>query len=550
LLFSALQSRVSDIGENVIISISRFCRRTRSDLFYWALGGLISLSVIVSEFTGFGFGIGAVDGGIYDSVLDYRFSSPKASENIVILDIDEKSLAMLAPTYGRWPWKREVLAQAIAELEASSASGIIVNVLFSDPDIEHEESDATLDYVATESRVTTFPMVRLAPENDGISQLRIRDIPGITTSKENEGTLAAVMPFLGGMMKSIGISNLQSDDDGILRQFALSYAENDWRMPTLVGRVLQLANIDEKNSEDPYYLNWRNKNGRYKRVSFSDYFSSINGEGELDPQFFAGKFVVMGASAPGISNLVPTPTNKSMDDNEILATAIDDAIHGTNLRLLPDLLIIALALMFVFFFAYLFARDKAPEDNDFLFLVLQGSSLALVFFAVSYTNYFIDLSPMMAAGAAYFTVARLYASLDKRVTYGAEEQFKHIAKRHPQSVFIAVFEHEDERKQKLSSSITKFEKLFGIGFVFYFDEVFLADRLTGSLNDIGCLIVLSEDPKQEFVSVVRETIGSVQLEEFYAHGAYNILDEISSDPLKIRRFISQKTLLVLSQMKQ
>ena len=48
-----------------------------------------------------------------DLILKWRLSSPPPSDRIIILDIDERSLALLASEYGRWPWSRGVLAQGL-----------------------------------------------------------------------------------------------------------------------------------------------------------------------------------------------------------------------------------------------------------------------------------------------------------------------------------------------------------------------------------------------------------------------------------------------------
>src|SRR5690554_892330 len=94
-------------GAGLFLGISRLCHATGAK-FYWLLAGLISAAAILAAITG--VLLGNVEGGVYDRVMQLRLSSPAAADNIVILDIDEKSLAAMAPEYGRWPWPREVMA--------------------------------------------------------------------------------------------------------------------------------------------------------------------------------------------------------------------------------------------------------------------------------------------------------------------------------------------------------------------------------------------------------------------------------------------------------
>jgi len=51
-----------------------------------------------------------------DQLLALRISSPVPSPNILIIDIDERSLERVGRDYGRWPWSNSVIAEAIANI--------------------------------------------------------------------------------------------------------------------------------------------------------------------------------------------------------------------------------------------------------------------------------------------------------------------------------------------------------------------------------------------------------------------------------------------------
>lgn len=40
----------------------------------------------------------------HDTILKTRWASPKPSPSIIVVDIDERTLAALSPEHGRWPW--------------------------------------------------------------------------------------------------------------------------------------------------------------------------------------------------------------------------------------------------------------------------------------------------------------------------------------------------------------------------------------------------------------------------------------------------------------
>lgn len=533
-------------GATLFLGVSRLCHATGTK-FYWLLALVLSMAVLFA--TVLDVKIGTVDGRVYDSVLKYRLASPAPSADVVILDIDEKTLATLAPIYGRWPWQREVFAQAIAELEASEVKGLIVNILFTDADLGHEDSDALLDFVTADTQVTAYPMVRLPAANDEQSQLKASAIPGVTLRGAADPAVAALLPFLAGMQQSMGIANLQADDDGIVRQMSLQHQDSEWEMPTLVGRVLALAGVQPQVDTMPYYLNWRNKRGDYQRVSFSDYMLALNGEGEFDTDFFQGKYVVLGASAPGISSLKPTSINPIMDDNEILATALNDAVQGTYIRLLPAWLMAVVAIAFLILLAALFSAKYTPKKLDLLFTALELLGFVVLFVSVSYSTYFPDMSPMLMAGLAYFVVARLYANLDARVVSGAPEQFKHLSKSNPVAFSVTAFTRDARCKKAWATTHKKLEQEFGLGFVFLVKEPFLSDKVFGALNDIGCLVVVSRDKTAEtLVQTVHEQLEPALLEYLQGDEVYDIPLAAQADIKLLQRYMSGKIAHVIGNV--
>ena len=78
---------------------------------------MFSFAVVADYFLNFIFG-GGPEGESYDLAINYRIKSPSPSNDIVILDIDERSLSLLSNDYGRWPWPREVHAEILASLES------------------------------------------------------------------------------------------------------------------------------------------------------------------------------------------------------------------------------------------------------------------------------------------------------------------------------------------------------------------------------------------------------------------------------------------------
>src|SRR5574341_931527 len=61
--------------------------------------------------------------------------------DIVIVDIDEKSLAEMQPTAGSWPWPRSVHGELVRGLAAQRPKAIVFDILFAEPDRFRPEHD-------------------------------------------------------------------------------------------------------------------------------------------------------------------------------------------------------------------------------------------------------------------------------------------------------------------------------------------------------------------------------------------------------------------------
>jgi len=114
-----------------------------------------------------------VKSSTYDFVIKNRFSSPNANQDILILDVDERSIAQLSNKYGRWPWPREVIAEVIANIEESEPAAIYVNLILAEKDLYNKNSDNVFQSVLADYGNVILPWVRLSPKNDKLSLLKL-----------------------------------------------------------------------------------------------------------------------------------------------------------------------------------------------------------------------------------------------------------------------------------------------------------------------------------------------------------------------------------------
>lgn len=348
----------------------------------------------------------------FDVMVKNRVRKPVPDRDIVIVDIDEKSLATLAQEYGRWPWPRQVLAEFAEQISKQQPKAIVFDMLLSDPDLYNPDSDAYFNEVASRLPNLYFPLLRLDPSADQQSQIRVSQIPGAVKTGDGDKTLALVLPRFDGALRNakLGTHNLYADDDGIARRYRLFHQEAGWRLPSLPYQLSTVLGAARPVQADGL-LNWRGPAFSYRYISFSDvYLDQLNKQRQRPQDEFTGKIVIIGSTAPSLFDIKPTPMAKQFPGVEILATAIDNVRHDDFLHepgsRWPYLL---LALLIIWATAWAFYREAALGRLDKFFSTSQFVLIGISYASLNLSNYYLNLTGPVMFGVAYFSLARFYA---------------------------------------------------------------------------------------------------------------------------------------------
>ena len=352
----------------------------------------------------------------FDAMVRYRVVVPKPDPDIVIVDINEASLAAMSAEYGRWPWPRQVLGEFLENLERQRPKAVVFDILFSDADVYNPDSDAYFDAAIAATDNAYFPYLRLDRTSDPLSQIKPGMIPGVRPNSQEaqqKATVAVVLPHFPSALKGgrLGYHNIYPDPDGIVRDYLIYRDDYGWEVPSLplaLGRGLGWQEPDQ----DRVLLNWRGKPFSYRYVTFSDVFDDMTNRVKKRPQDeFTGKIVLIGSTAPGLFDIKPTPVSRMHPGVEILATAIDNLKHQDYLRL-PEgrLLYPLLTLAIVWATAWSFYRDVGREKIDRLFGASQFILICVSYASINFSTTYINLTGPVTVGIAFFTVARIYAA--------------------------------------------------------------------------------------------------------------------------------------------
>jgi len=277
-----------------------------------------------------------------------QWAQQPVTGQVMLAAIDEKSLAI----QGQWPFTRSVHGQLMEWLGKHET--VRPAVMSWDFVFAEETYDPKLDRMfASPLRTTGYPIVMGAfgdPAARGVfSQGKPAPGLGITRPLDVPGDVVRSLPDVRGMQIPIvplldvtrfALLDAQPDEDGVIRRLPLVIRVGDRVFPSLVlgtlmaywktedvivrpGEAIILARGTEHERRIPidadgcYSLNYRYElreggavNG-IEAVSYQDIYESLASwapfEGEAVPLPVAGKILLVGQTATGLSDIGPSP---------------------------------------------------------------------------------------------------------------------------------------------------------------------------------------------------------------------------------------------------
>lgn len=324
----------------------------------------------------------------FDTLITSRAEQPV---NIFTADIDEAAL----DKYGQWPLSRSVYADIVRDLYRRGAGLVVLNVLMSETD--RQGGDAALA-----SAMKEFPVVMSSvpagatknqPRQPGAAILgpeyldRIVQYPGI---------VANVAP-LESAAAGVGIVGTLPEIDGVNRRLPLIVAVGDQLYPSLAMEILRVA------ADDSTFQVKLNAAGveKMRIPRFGPVTTDSLGRIWIDwsqrpqsvsimnlPEQLEGAIVIVGPTAAGISNPVPTAIGAQFP-HYVQAAVVSTMVSGVNIER-PDwadgaeILLLAMAgIVLLFLTRWTYVGIVAG-------IVVIGSVIPLCGFAYSSSSWLVD----------------------------------------------------------------------------------------------------------------------------------------------------------------
>ena len=156
---------------------------------------------------------------LLDSFVRAQATKLAPDPDIVLVDIDEKSLARMEKEAGRWPWPRVVHAELIEGLAAQKPLAIVFDIAFAEPDSFRQQDDVAFAETVAQHPNTYFPLLELPMRRaaDGVLISEIaRDLRIEKTPAADPQARAGLIPplILPREHWRAGLISFTPDEDG------------------------------------------------------------------------------------------------------------------------------------------------------------------------------------------------------------------------------------------------------------------------------------------------------------------------------------------------
>ncbi|WP_082254558.1 CHASE2 domain-containing protein [Candidatus Pelagibacter communis] len=409
-------------------------KNTNYFIFFAILLLLISLKIINPPF------IKSVSYLSFD--LYQKVFAKKKDSDVVIIDIDEKSLGK----FGQFPWNRTVFAKILDQLNTSDPKAIGFDIFFTEKDKQSPE-EIIKSYGLIPSDVAELQNLKSPDdlfaeklkESKSIIAVLGSNVPSHTNydrkakarflSKGGDPfEFTYSYPFSIGSLevlennvKGLGSISFLDQLDGIIRSLPLIVQLNKKLYPTI---GLEMVRVGEKQKNiyvelnevginrisarphkidsDPNGIIWI----KYKKSQKKQYISASDVyEGNFDKSFFQNKYVLIGASAQGLFDLVKTPLGITIPGVEVHANVIENILDKSYLVRNPNTYIFELLFsIIVALITFILSQKIKPRYSLSIFF---GNILAIIIIGFSvykFKSQLVDISyPLFIVTVTFLT---------------------------------------------------------------------------------------------------------------------------------------------------
>jgi len=360
--------------------------------------------------------------------LFQRYNTPIEDPRVVMVEVDQRSLAALSEKGVRWPWPRQVYAPLIEVCAKGGARGIIFDIIFSEPSSYGKEDD--LEFARAIKRAQNVFLPISMSSNPGynrdispIKRFGIKDnAPGILFREAQ-----SYVPPIGELMgeaKGLGDVTVSPDSDGVYRRIPLYIRYQGYLFPSLALSPLRerfalkgkSILFDAKplplNERGELLLYYYGQEFRFPTFTVLDIVSAYqNPEG---PHFdrvasrMRDKFVIFALTAPGLLDLKPTAVTSRSPGAYINGTLLVNLLRDHHIRAAKELWKFLLIFLAGFGLGFFILSTISFWRNSLIVLLFMMGCAAISFGVFHYYRYWVGFLPYEASFLIIFGIAATY----------------------------------------------------------------------------------------------------------------------------------------------
>jgi len=357
------------------------------------------------------------------------FVEEKDSE-VIIIDIDENSLGK----FGQFPWSRSVFAKILDQLNTSNPKAIGFDIFFTEKDKQSPE-EIIKSYGLIPADVAELQNLKghdeifaeKLKESKSITAVLGSNVPSHTNydrkakarflSKGGDPkNFTYSYPYSIGSLekleknvKGLGSISFLDQTDGIIRSLPLLVRFDQKIYPTM-GLEMVRVGSKQKNiyielnevgikriSARPYKID-SDPNGiiwiKYKKSQKKQFISAGDVyDGKFEKNFFENKYVLIGASAQGLFDLVKTPLGVTIPGVEVHANVIENILDESYLIRNPNTYIFELLFSIIIaLLTFILSQKIKPKLSLLIFF---GNLLLIIitgFLIYKFRSELVDIS--------------------------------------------------------------------------------------------------------------------------------------------------------------
>ena len=271
--------------------------------------------------------------------FDYlqQLDEVKQSNEVVVINIGEKSLEQ----WGQWPWPRQNIAQLIANLRNSNAGIIGLNMMFPEPD-RFGGDEVLASWIDQNGIVLSQTPSFRGIKNSGphIGTATIGPVPA-TNYLLTWPNLVTNIPELESAAEGIGVIASAPQPDNQTRTYPLAVGVAEKIYPSFAiemlraytqkpSYVLKTSEIGVQEFAVPPFEPIVTQPDGTAYIRFNNTFDEYEYVDASELPDLGGKFVIVGVSAEGVANPVPTPVGNILPQR-IQASMLQNFIDGSNI---------------------------------------------------------------------------------------------------------------------------------------------------------------------------------------------------------------------------